>query len=1257
MNHSRSSSLFAKFLLLFSVTFLFADPLFSQQKYPSLLWKISGKDLKKPSYLYGTMHVSNRVAYHLSEQFFDALKSVEVVGLETNPGEWMENMHKTGEISQQTVFSNSFLHERDFYRSVFAVPRTERRMLQTILNYDPDLINGLLYRHSGSKDNFEENTYIDLFIFQAASKLNKKVISLEDFVQSEIKAKLAALPDEEIEGEKRSSYVPESRIEEAYRTGNLDVLDSLSKKSSSRNMQKYLINDRNIFFANTIDSVLRKNTLFSGVGAAHLPGESGVIELLRRKGYTVEPVFPTVTKKSDKLRDELDAVVKPVSFSKQFSSDSVFSCSVPGPLSPVVDLENVKFHIYADMVNGSFYTTVRLRYLGPLFGQSAETMKTSLDSLLFENIPGKILSKNDIVSNNGIKGIEIINKTRRGDLQRYQIYFTDLEVILFKMGGKGEYATGSEAKQYFSSIQFRNKNEERSSFSPATKGFSVKLPGNYTYVKNSGASTIGLTEDLAAYDKKNRKYYGLKHAVYNDFDYLEEDTFELNLLKKNVLHAFDFEKNILKKTGSHSGFPSVRFSAENKEGNRFHGQILIKGIHYYFLFMTGDKNCDADEDFFGSFKLTDFVSTQPIKEITDKELSFIAMDEVSDNSASRFNELFAKELAKEKGDEQLKREKERSRFDFDYRTERKAYYSPSSNEYVNIVYEKFNKYDMRTHKEFEEILEKNVRNVNSITVSQKKITKEKDLYTYEAVLKDTATSRALAFKMLVKGGTRYEICTPFDTTLGLRGWTKGFFESFRLKDTVIGTDITRNKFNELVTDLCGTDTVKRREANHSVQNSISMQKAYLQDFLSLINSDKFKLINEDSRAQLLVNGGTLENDGIIVPYKKMYKQYSDSFYLQLSLLKGLALLKTQNSYNAFAELLNTEAPLVGEESLVKDVFNVLQDSIELCKKFFPSFFVLTKYDEYRGPVYSLLAQLVDKKILGPNIYLSNKENILADAHLAQKRYNPNVKSNPGARNDLEHLEKTVRENAENLMTGLEGLSNNNALKNSRYLSSLNAIARHELINYAIILAPYYKTDEKVKQFFSRLEKIRTQNIALPLTILKVENQIKDNDTLFSFYCRNLNTRAYFYSELEKKKLTDKFVRTELNQQKIIESVITSQLQLARIYAYERDKKQKDSLDLIGIHTAQNRYQKGKLYFYSIDKGKSETEQWAVAFIANSSKEISTDVEVLSLSFQPDPQKSKEENVQQLIEEFYLTFRKRAGPPSGSQYYPPYYGEN
>ncbi len=57
-------------------------------KYPSLLWEITGNGLTKPSYLFGTMHVSSKMVFHLSDSFYLALKSVDVVALELNPDTW-----------------------------------------------------------------------------------------------------------------------------------------------------------------------------------------------------------------------------------------------------------------------------------------------------------------------------------------------------------------------------------------------------------------------------------------------------------------------------------------------------------------------------------------------------------------------------------------------------------------------------------------------------------------------------------------------------------------------------------------------------------------------------------------------------------------------------------------------------------------------------------------------------------------------------------------------------------------------------------------------------------------------------------------------------------------------------------------------------------------------------------------------------------------------------------------------------------------
>ncbi|MBL7910957.1 MAG: TraB/GumN family protein [Bacteroidia bacterium] len=1219
----------------------------SQKKYPTLLWKITGKDLKKPSYLYGTMHVSSRVAYHLSEQFFEALKSVDVVGLETNPGDWLVNMEKTGELDQANQIVSNNNYRKDFYRSTFMSSFPDKRVLQGILSYDPDIINGLLYRHNRSKENFEENTYIDLFIYQSASKLGKQLISLEDFAASEIKARLSALPDNELNEEENSEnsnnyYYNGQKIEDAYRDGNLDVLDSLSKKTSSKNTQKYLINDRNVFFVNTIDSVLKTKSLFSGVGAAHLPGDEGVIELLRKKGYTVEPVFPKNSKKSDAIRDELDALVKPVTFQKQFVNDSSMAMNLPGKLTQIVNFETIKYYIYADMINGSFYTVARLKYFGPLFNVSTAQMMQKVDSLLFENIPGKITLKKEITSNNGLKGIEVVNKTRRGDEQHYQIYFSDLEMIMFKLGGKQTYATGSEAKQFFNSIQFLPKGQTIVDFTPKTKGFAVKVPANYSYTKVSGSSSKGLIEDLYAYNTIQKQFYGVKQAVYNDFEYLEEDTFELNLFSKNILKNYNFSEKITREIVREQNLPCVKFSAKNKMGSNFYGKLFIKGVHYYLVYFISEKESSFNNDFFSSFKLTDFEFINPIKTVTDNDYHFKVKDEVTVNASSKFNEAYAKEYEIAK----VKKEKKTPN-DYDYHSSNKAYYSPSSNEYVNITYEKYNDYDYRNISEIEQSISTSIKNTTGLLITNK-VTGTKDgIYSYKCTLKDTATSRVMDVKIYFKNGIMQEIIAPYDSVIGLKGWTKDFMDSFTPKDTVIGKNIFENKFTALLNDLCSTDTVVRQRANSSLLNSISMNKVYIDEFIKFIGSKNLSLVSEDSRAQLFVNGGTMASNKIIEPYKNLYKQYTDSFYLQLCMLKGLAYLKTPASFATFNNLILNETPLVGEVTIVSDVFAVLHDSLELCKNFFPGMLVLTKYDEYKDAVYTLMSELVNKKIISSAAYLAQKDNILADANLALKRYNPSSSKSNSEYSEYDYLDKSIKELAENIQQSLDGFTNNNLFKGSAYLKGLETFNRSPLVNYAIILSPFYKTDEKTKQFFTKLSKLKTQSIAMPVAINLLKSNIVINDTLTNFYSKNKITRAYFYTELEKEKLTEKFDKKYLTQMSLIESVLTAQTQLSNIYSYDKDKGKKDSLLFIKELDAKNKYQKGKIYVYRIIKSKADDERWSVAFVPDSKTGISSNVQVINSGYYIDKTKTEEENFNEILDYFNLTYRKRAITASSS----------
>src|SRR6218665_1417225 len=85
---------FAVLLLLCIPAVLFAQSKMKTRNYPSLLWEISGNGMRKPSYLFGTMHVSSKLAFHLADSFYIGIRNADVVALETNPESWQEDMSK-----------------------------------------------------------------------------------------------------------------------------------------------------------------------------------------------------------------------------------------------------------------------------------------------------------------------------------------------------------------------------------------------------------------------------------------------------------------------------------------------------------------------------------------------------------------------------------------------------------------------------------------------------------------------------------------------------------------------------------------------------------------------------------------------------------------------------------------------------------------------------------------------------------------------------------------------------------------------------------------------------------------------------------------------------------------------------------------------------------------------------------------------------------------------------------------------------------
>src|SRR6201994_257044 len=217
-------------VLTITIFFLFAFSSHAQRhiekKYPALLWEITGNGLKKPSYLFGTMHVSSKLVFHLSDSFYLDIKNADVVALELDPQLWQDQLFRFENLQSNLRYytqgaPGDFINEHSFQLEKYEDP------LRSALSDEPTVINGLLYRTYRSQADFEEDTYLDLYIYQTGRKLGKQATGVENYFQTErliMEAAQDMMKDKKKkispDNDGESAFEIERKTQEAYRKGD-----------------------------------------------------------------------------------------------------------------------------------------------------------------------------------------------------------------------------------------------------------------------------------------------------------------------------------------------------------------------------------------------------------------------------------------------------------------------------------------------------------------------------------------------------------------------------------------------------------------------------------------------------------------------------------------------------------------------------------------------------------------------------------------------------------------------------------------------------------------------------------------------------------------------------------------------------------------------------------------------------------------------------------------------------------------------------
>ena len=286
---------YTKTILLCIVYYLLCSNINAQ-----LLYEISGNGLTKSSYIFGTHHLIQVETATKIPCLFRAFNDCDVV-----VSEFVDDDQNK---MQQRILSASKMEKSIFDMLTPADEALVDSALQAELGLSlanvqymrPNII-AIIYETAVYERVLKQKSNdiaMDSYFQIAGIELGKSVVGLETLEQ-QMHMLLRSITIERqieilVETIRNSKNIPaeNAQLDSLYVAGNIDALyDMLVKAEDMTEAEKFLlVDERNIAWLPKIEEYIKQNPCFIAVGALHLPGKDGVINLLRKAGYKVKAV-------------------------------------------------------------------------------------------------------------------------------------------------------------------------------------------------------------------------------------------------------------------------------------------------------------------------------------------------------------------------------------------------------------------------------------------------------------------------------------------------------------------------------------------------------------------------------------------------------------------------------------------------------------------------------------------------------------------------------------------------------------------------------------------------------------------------------------------------------------------------------------------------------------------------------------------------------------------------------------------------------
>ena len=278
------------FLLFVSATFAQAPQ--------SLLWKVSGNGLEKPSYIFGTFHL-------LTNSFADSLPAVMKAFQEAEAvvGELVIDSNIQAPMMAASMLQGTTLKELlpdSLFQKTDAWFQKEAGMpLEQFNVLSPTAVTSIAMMITQQRymPNPAGEIALDSYFQERGKAEGKEVLGLET-IHDQVKALFGSVTlERQVEIMTETFYDPRPvkeylfTMNEAYRKADFEGLEEMMYASTYKPEElKILLDDRNFAWVDQLPGLMKDKSLFIAVGALHLSGTNGLVSLLKNLGYEVTPV-------------------------------------------------------------------------------------------------------------------------------------------------------------------------------------------------------------------------------------------------------------------------------------------------------------------------------------------------------------------------------------------------------------------------------------------------------------------------------------------------------------------------------------------------------------------------------------------------------------------------------------------------------------------------------------------------------------------------------------------------------------------------------------------------------------------------------------------------------------------------------------------------------------------------------------------------------------------------------------------------------